>query len=170
MSSTASRRLSEAERAERRARDRELTSRAVAQLRTSPGWQAWLRVRARTGLRRYSLTNQLLIALQKLVSHCLLERDGYTSGPTAASIRAAAPRLDEYDLHDIRSHPGWTECHGTATAPDRLNYRSPEGCGGGGTGAAPGGAPHGRESRWLRTSAVSPRPSATSGAPATANG
>src|SRR3954447_19644422 len=65
MSSTASRHpLSEAERAERRARDRELTSRAVAQLRTSPGWHAWLRVRARTGLRRYSLTNQLLIALQ----------------------------------------------------------------------------------------------------------
>src|SRR4051794_25272448 len=64
MSSIASRRLSEAERAERRARDRELTSRAVAQLRTSPGWHAWLQVRARTGLRRYSLTNQLLIALQ----------------------------------------------------------------------------------------------------------
>src|SRR3954454_2035289 len=65
MSSTAShRRLSEAERAERRARDRELTSRAVAQLRTSDGWQAWLKIRARTGLRRYSLTNQLLIALQ----------------------------------------------------------------------------------------------------------
>jgi antirestriction protein ArdC len=41
-----------------------MTSRAVAQLRTSPGWHAWLRVRGRTGLRRYSLTNQLLIALQ----------------------------------------------------------------------------------------------------------
>ena len=38
--------------------------RAVEQLRTSDGWQAWLRVRARTGLRRYSLRNQLLIALQ----------------------------------------------------------------------------------------------------------
>src|SRR3954466_2305310 len=56
--------LTEAERAERRARERELTIRAVAQLRTSPGWQAWLRVRARTGLRRYSIRNQLLIALQ----------------------------------------------------------------------------------------------------------
>src|SRR4051794_23009036 len=65
MSSTASRhRLSEAERAERRARDREVTSRAVAQLRASRGWHAWLQVRARTGLRRYSLRNQLLIALQ----------------------------------------------------------------------------------------------------------
>ncbi|RKQ92977.1 antirestriction protein ArdC [Solirubrobacter pauli] len=58
------RRLTEAERAERRAQDRELAIRAVAQLRTSAGWQAWLRVRARTGLRRYSVGNQLLIALQ----------------------------------------------------------------------------------------------------------
>src|SRR3954468_19781460 len=56
--------LSDKERAERRARERELTIRAVAQLRTSAGWQDWLRVRARTGPRRYSLGNQLLIALQ----------------------------------------------------------------------------------------------------------
>jgi hypothetical protein len=58
------RRLTEDERAQRRARERELTARAVAQLRTSPGWQAWLRVRSRTGLRRYSLRNQLLVAVQ----------------------------------------------------------------------------------------------------------
>jgi hypothetical protein len=55
MTHTVHRRLTEDERAARRARDRELTQRAVAQLRTSNGWQAWLRVRARTGLRRYSL-------------------------------------------------------------------------------------------------------------------
>ncbi len=54
----------EAQRAARRARERELTQRAVEQLRSSDGWQAWLRVRARTGLRRYSLGNQLLIAAQ----------------------------------------------------------------------------------------------------------
>jgi antirestriction protein ArdC len=58
------RRLTEDERAQRRARERELTAHAVAQLRTSPGWQAWLRVRSRTGLRRYSLRNQLLVAVQ----------------------------------------------------------------------------------------------------------
>jgi hypothetical protein len=40
---------SDAERAQQRERERELTVRAVAQLRTSAGWQAWLRVRARTG-------------------------------------------------------------------------------------------------------------------------
>ena len=92
MSARTRRRLTDDEREQQRARERELTNRAVAQLRTSAGWQAWLRVRARTGLRRYSLGNQLLIALQKLASHCLLERDDCTSGPTAASTRAAAPR------------------------------------------------------------------------------
>src|SRR4051795_3018488 len=82
MTSTRRARLTEAERAERRARDRELSTRAVAQLRTSPGWQAWLRVRARTGLRRYSLHNQLLIALQKVALHTASsERDECASGP-----------------------------------------------------------------------------------------
>jgi hypothetical protein len=47
--STPRRRLTEAEREAQRARDRELTVRAVEQLRTSAGWQAWLGVRARTG-------------------------------------------------------------------------------------------------------------------------
>ena len=55
MSSSTRPALTDHERAQRRARERELTVRAVAQLRTSAGWQAWLRVRARTGLRRYSL-------------------------------------------------------------------------------------------------------------------
>lgn len=64
MSASSPRRLTEAEREQQRARDRELTVRAVEQLRTSAGWQAWLRVRAQTGLRRYSVRNQLLIALQ----------------------------------------------------------------------------------------------------------
>src|SRR5215217_9552448 len=62
--STQRRKLTEQERAERRARDRELTEQAVARLRGSAGWQGWLCVRARTGLRRYSLRNQLMIALQ----------------------------------------------------------------------------------------------------------
>jgi hypothetical protein len=64
MSASTRPRLTEAEREAQRARDRELTVRAVAQLRTSAGWQAWLRVRAQTGLRRYSVRNQLMIALQ----------------------------------------------------------------------------------------------------------
>src|SRR3954454_21324689 len=64
MSASSRRPLSEAERAERRARERQLTANAVEQLRTSAGWHAWLGVRARTGLRRYSLKNQLLIAAQ----------------------------------------------------------------------------------------------------------
>jgi len=47
--------LTDQERAERRRQEQELTERAVAQLRCSAGWQRWLTVRARVGLRRYSL-------------------------------------------------------------------------------------------------------------------
>ncbi len=56
--------LTDEQRAERRKQERELTERAVAQLRSSAGWQRWLTVRARVGLRRYSVRNQLLICLQ----------------------------------------------------------------------------------------------------------
>lgn len=56
--------MTDEERAERRKHERELTERAVAQLRSSAGWQRWLTVRARAGLRRLSLRNQLLVCLQ----------------------------------------------------------------------------------------------------------
>jgi hypothetical protein len=51
----AKRRLSEAERAERRDRDRERLQAAAEQLLTSEGWQRWVRVRSRAGLARLSL-------------------------------------------------------------------------------------------------------------------
>ena len=47
--------MTDQERAERRKQEQELTERAVAQLRSSAGWQRWLKVRARAGLRRYSV-------------------------------------------------------------------------------------------------------------------
>ena len=56
--------MTDEERAERRKQEQQLTEQAVAQLRCSAGWQRWLTVRARVGLRRYSVRNQLLIALQ----------------------------------------------------------------------------------------------------------
>jgi hypothetical protein len=68
--------LTDEERAERRREEQELTERAVAQLRSSAGWQRWLECRAKVGLRRYSVRNQLLIALQSVVAHCLLKRRG----------------------------------------------------------------------------------------------
>jgi len=55
-------RLTEEERAERRARDREYAQLAVEQLRSSNGWQQWLRTRA--SFHTYSFGNQLLIAMQ----------------------------------------------------------------------------------------------------------
>src|SRR3954466_1590703 len=56
-------RLSDAEREQRRAEDRDRVQQAAQQLLSSEGWQRWVRVRARNGLSRYSFSNQLLIAL-----------------------------------------------------------------------------------------------------------
>jgi antirestriction protein ArdC len=52
----------EAERAERRAAEREQMRKAVEALRTSEGWQRWLKVRRH--FHTYSFHNQLLIAMQ----------------------------------------------------------------------------------------------------------
>jgi antirestriction protein ArdC len=54
--------LSEEERAEKRAAERKLMAEAIEQLRSSEGWQRWLRVRRH--FHSYSLHNQLLIAFQ----------------------------------------------------------------------------------------------------------
>jgi hypothetical protein len=55
MATTKRRQLTDEQRAQRRRQEQELTERAVAQLRCSEGWQRWLQVRGRLGLRRYSL-------------------------------------------------------------------------------------------------------------------
>jgi hypothetical protein len=57
------RRLTDAEREQRREHDRQRLQQAAEQLLTSEGWQRWVRVRARGGLARLSLNNQLLVAL-----------------------------------------------------------------------------------------------------------
>jgi len=62
MSTSTSHRPTDQERAERRARDREYAQQAVERLRSSNGWQQWLRTRA--AFHSYSLGNQLLIAMQ----------------------------------------------------------------------------------------------------------
>lgn len=56
-------RLTDTEREERRAQDRERLKHAAEQLLTSDGWERWVRVRAQGGLGRLSLNNQLLVAL-----------------------------------------------------------------------------------------------------------
>lgn len=55
--------LSDAERVERRQRDPERLQRAAEQLLSSEGWRRCVRARSSNGLARYSLTNQLLVAL-----------------------------------------------------------------------------------------------------------
>jgi hypothetical protein len=56
-------RLTDAERDQRRARDRERLQQACEQLLSSEGWQRWVRARARNGLSRYSVSNLCLIVL-----------------------------------------------------------------------------------------------------------
>ena len=58
------RRLSDEERARRRAEDRDRLEQAARALLSSEGWQRWVRVRSRNGLARYSFGNQVLIAWQ----------------------------------------------------------------------------------------------------------
>lgn len=56
--------LTDAEHDARRHADRERLEQAAHTLLSSEGWQRWIRVRATNGLARYSLGNQLLIAMQ----------------------------------------------------------------------------------------------------------
>jgi hypothetical protein len=53
------RRLTEAERAERRARARERLQRVARELLTSEGWRRWVRVRSQAGLARLSLVSRV---------------------------------------------------------------------------------------------------------------
>jgi len=59
------RKLTDAERAERRHADRDRLQQAALALLSSDGWQRWVKVRSTNGLARYSFNNQMLIALSK---------------------------------------------------------------------------------------------------------
>src|SRR5204863_8526185 len=54
--------LTDTEREQRRAADRERLKQTAEQLLTSDGWHRWVRLRSRAGLARLSLSNQLLVA------------------------------------------------------------------------------------------------------------
>jgi N-terminal domain of anti-restriction factor ArdC len=62
---TRDRKLTTAEREQRRVADRERLKQAAEQLLSSEGWQRWVRMRSRAGLARLSLSNQLLVALAR---------------------------------------------------------------------------------------------------------
>ena len=55
--------LTDEERDARRQADRDRIEQAARALLTNDGWQRWIRVRASNGLSRYSLGNQMLIAI-----------------------------------------------------------------------------------------------------------
>jgi hypothetical protein len=88
--------LTDAEREQRRAADRERLKQAAEQLLTSDGWQRWVRLRSRAGLARLSLSNQLLVALSRpdasFVAGFKAWRDlGYCVRKGEKAIRIIAP-------------------------------------------------------------------------------
>ncbi len=135
--------LTDAERAARRHADRDRLEQAARALLSSEGWQRWVRVRSTNGLSRYSFGNQLLIAMQRVVSHCLLgrgwmdirsrgaqcSRAGCDRRGWAARGRALLAVVGPSVTRACRSRHGFWP-------PD---FRSRAGCVWGGTGAAPGG-------------------------------
>jgi hypothetical protein len=76
-------RLSEAEREQRRADDRRRLDEAARQLLSSAGWQRWIRVRARNGLGGTACLSRV---------------------PDVASMQAAVMRVDGMSLTRINAH------------------------------------------------------------------
>jgi antirestriction factor ArdC-like protein len=56
--------LSDEERDARREADRDRIEQAARALLITDGWQRWIKVRARNSLSRYSVNNQLLVAIE----------------------------------------------------------------------------------------------------------
>jgi antirestriction protein ArdC len=77
MTRTKRRPMTDEEREQKRAADRELVMQSVEQLRSTEGWQRWLR--SRSHFHNYSVGNQLLIAMQ---SSWLLEKGLIEKMPT----------------------------------------------------------------------------------------
>jgi hypothetical protein len=71
---TTRRHLTDSVRDARRAEQRELVTAAIDQLRSSEGWQAYLK--GRRYFRAYSARNVLMILQQRTTAHCLSLRGG----------------------------------------------------------------------------------------------
>ena len=67
--------LTDEQRDARRKADRDRIEQAARALLTTDGWQRWIRVRASNGLSRYSVSNQMLIAI-----------DGWSRGITPTYV------------------------------------------------------------------------------------
>ena len=82
------RQLSEVEREQRRAQDRERLRAAAEQLLSSEGWRRWVRTRSSNGLARYSLTNQLLVGCSRRAAR--RSSPGSSSGLSSGTASSAA--------------------------------------------------------------------------------
>ena len=108
------RRLTDAERDERRAQDRQRLKEACEQLLSSDGWQRWVRARARNGLARYSVSNLCLILFSKpeatFVAGFKAWLDlGYCVRKGERGIRIFAP-IKRREPHENGDQEGETRC------------------------------------------------------------
>ena len=116
--------LTEAERAERRAADRDRLERAARELLSTQGWRRWVRVRSTNGLARYSFHNQLLIAMQRPDAtyvagfRAFLALDRCVRKGERA-IRILAPMSARARKDEPAAEPG----PGEQTQPRRLRFR-----------------------------------------------
>ena len=117
--------LTETERAERRAADRDRLERAARELLTTEGWRRWVRVRSTNGLARYSFGNQLLIAMQRPDAtyvagfRAFLELDRCVRKGEKA-IRILAPM----SVRARKDEPAAEPQPGEETEPRRLRFRA----------------------------------------------
>jgi hypothetical protein len=110
--------LTDTDREQRRAADRERLKQTAEQLLTSDGWQRWVRLRSRAGLARLSLSNQLLVAwpgptqlrrgLQGLARSRLLRPQGREGDPhhRPNAGQGARPRHRRGDRRDDHAAQG----------------------------------------------------------------
>ena len=132
-------RLSEEDRAQKRAAERELMADAIEQLRSSEGWKRWLDVRRH--FHSYSFHNQLLIAHQRVVSQCLLELDWIDIRSNAAGKGALdgalAPLCSQKEPVRLRIGPLVTDVVAPWRGPGRRILPAPRA-----GGPAPNGPAH----------------------------
>jgi antirestriction factor ArdC-like protein len=113
---------SDGERDARRNADRERIEQAARALLTTDGWQRWIKVRASNGLSRYSLGNQLLIAID---CHARGITPTYVAGFRAFLNLNRCVRKGVKAIHILAPiTPKQRDEHGEKTSEQRVFFRS----------------------------------------------
>ena len=114
--------LTDEERDARRQADRQRIEQAARALLTTDGWQRWIRVRASNGLSRYSLGNQMLIAIE---CHARGITPTYVAGFRAFLALNRCVRKGEKAIHILAPVAvKQRDEHGEETAEKKVFFRT----------------------------------------------